>query len=55
MDFGRKNEEKRLVRSKRRWVDNKINGYNNYIMFEKVVLKVAKKIFLIYFIFIPYI
>ena len=30
MGFGLKTEEKRsLVRPKRRWVDNKINGYNN--------------------------
>jgi len=39
MGFGRKPEERRSVRPKRRWVDNRINGYNNYIMFEKVVLK----------------
>jgi len=38
MDFGRKPEEKRSVRPKRRWVDNRINRYSN-VMFEKVVLK----------------
>jgi hypothetical protein len=38
MGFGPKTEEKRsLVRPKRRWVDNRINGYNNCITFEKVV------------------
>jgi len=51
MGSGRKTEEKRSVRPKRRWVENRINGYNNYIMFEKVVLEDAHDTFKVFHIF----
>jgi hypothetical protein len=50
MGFGRKTEENRsLVRTERRWVDNRVNGYNHYIMSEEAVLKVAQDNFTIFY------
>lgn len=51
MGSGRKIEEKRSVRPKCRWVDNRINGYNNYIMSKKVVLEDAQNTFTVSDIF----